>query len=124
MTSLGNKEIFAENLNYYMDRDGITQKELSEVTGVATSTVNDWAKAKKYPRIDKIELLANHFRILKSDLIEKKVTDEDKKMNDALVDIVIRLRTDKDLMLTVEKLCKLTKEELDAINRMLEAFKQ
>ena len=29
-------------------------------------------KAKKYPRIDKIEMLANYFRIQKSDLIEDK----------------------------------------------------
>ena len=28
-------------------------------------------KAKKYPRIDKIEILANYFGILKSDLIEE-----------------------------------------------------
>lgn len=51
-------------------------------------------------------------------------TEEDKKNNDILADIIIRLRTDKDLMLTVEKLCQLDKDELDAINRMLDAFKK
>ena len=35
-------------------------------------------KAKKYPRIDKIEFLANYFGILKSDLIEE---NEDKKIS-------------------------------------------
>ena len=60
----------AKNLNYYVDRSGKTQKELAEIVGVATSTFNDWMKGKKYPRIDKIEILANFFGILKSDLIE------------------------------------------------------
>ena len=36
------------------------------------STFSDWVNAKTYPRIDKIEMLANYFGINKSDLIEDK----------------------------------------------------
>ena len=72
MSSLGNKEILAKNLTYYVNRSGKMQNEISEMIGVATSTFNDWMKGKKYPRIDKIEMLANFFGILKSDLIEDK----------------------------------------------------
>lgn len=72
MTSIGNKTVLANNLTYYVNRSGKTQKELSEIVGVATSTFNDWMKGKKYPRIDKIEILANYFGIQKSDLIENK----------------------------------------------------
>ena len=75
MSNLGNKEIFAKNLAYYLDRSGRDQKEVAEVVGVAPSTFNEWMKAKKYPRIDKIEILANYFGILKSDLIEKVSED-------------------------------------------------
>ena len=72
MTSIGNKSVMAKNLTFYVERSGKTQKELSEIVGVATSTFNDWMKGKKYPRIDKIEILANYFGILKSDLIEDR----------------------------------------------------
>lgn len=75
MSSLGNKEVMARNLSYYVERSGKTQKELAEVVGVAPSTFNDWLKAKKYPRIDKIEMLADFFGILKSDLIEEKTIE-------------------------------------------------
>lgn len=71
MSNLGNKEIFAKNLAFYLERSGRDQKEVAEVVGVAPSTFNEWMKAKKYPRIDKIEILANYFGILKSDLIEE-----------------------------------------------------
>lgn len=71
MSNLGNKEIFAKNLAYYLEKSGRDQKEVAEVVGVAPSTFNEWMKAKKYPRIDKIEILANYFGILKSDLIEE-----------------------------------------------------
>lgn len=72
MSNIGNKQTIAKNLNYYIERSGKTQRELAEVVGVAPSTFNDWTKGKKYPRIDKIEILANYFGILKSDLIEEK----------------------------------------------------
>ena len=85
MSSIGNREIFAKNLAYYVKRSGEYQKDLAAIAEVAPSTFNDWLKAKKYPRIDKIELLANHFGILKSDLIEEKEkpTDYDDGLTEA-----------------------------------------
>ena len=72
MSSIGNKEIFARNLKYYLEHTGKTQKEVADYLHVNPSSVNDWIKAKKYPRIDKIEMLSIYFGILKSDLIEEK----------------------------------------------------
>ena len=72
MSGIGNKEVFGRNLKYYIERSGKSQREIADIVGVATSTLNDWAQGKKYPRIDKIELLAKYFGILKSDLIEDR----------------------------------------------------
>lgn len=66
------KEVFSKNLTHYMERFGKNQKEIAEIVGVSAPTVNDWIKMKKYPRIDKIQALADYFGILKSDLIEDK----------------------------------------------------
>ena len=83
MNNIGNKEIFAKNLVYYLSICGKEQKEVAENIGVPTSTFNEWTKGKKYPRIDKIELLANYFKIKKSDLIEdKKTPSEDMKLSE------------------------------------------
>ena len=71
MSALGNKEVFAKNLAMYLERSGRSQREMAEIVGVSSSTFNDWAKGRKYPRIDKIEFLANYFGIKKSDLIEE-----------------------------------------------------
>ena len=78
MSSIGNKEVFAKNLAKYLHRSGKSQREMADIVGVSSSTFNEWMNAKKYPRIDKIELLANYFGILKSDLIEE---DDDKKIS-------------------------------------------
>lgn len=100
------KEVFAQNLQYYMERAGKNQKELAEIVGVSGPTMHEWLKAKKYPRIDKIEILANYFNILKSDLIENK-TEERKAMqkkNDSLSSAIVRMRDDAEFLSIVEKL--------------------
>lgn len=50
----------------------IDRNKLCADLGFKYSTVSEWLKARKYPRIDRIEMLANYFGILKSDLIEDK----------------------------------------------------
>ena len=72
MSNIGNKKIFSKNLKWYLELKGITQKDLAQYLGVNPSSVNDWIKEKKYPRIDKIEMIARYFGVLKSDLIEDK----------------------------------------------------
>ena len=111
------KEVFAKNLRYYMESRGKNQKELAEIVGVSAPTMNDWLKAKKYPRIDKIEILAKYFGILKSDLIEEK-TDEHREMqkkNDVLTDIIIEMRTDDDFLSIVEAVYKMDKEKRSSL---------
>lgn len=122
MTSIGNKQIFARNLVYYIERSGKSQKDLAEIVGVAASTFNDWCKAKKYPRIDKIEILANYFGIQKSDLIEEKLTEEKEKDNEAIASIIVRMRTDKDFLAVVEKLYSMDSEKVASVNQMLKAL--
>lgn len=101
MSNIGNKEVFARNLSYYLKRCGRDQKEVAETVGVAPSTFNEWIKAKKYPRIDKIEILANYFGVLKSDLIEepkKKNSPSEPSLTEGesiLLDLFRRVPEDK-----------------------------
>ena len=117
MTNIGNREIFAKNLAYYVERSGKTQKEIAEIVGVSKSTFNDWMKAKKYPRIDKIEIMADFFKILKSDLIEEKTEEhrEMQKKNDLLAEIVLRMRTDNVFIEAVESLHRMDSDKLSGL---------
>ena len=53
------KEIFAKNLNYFMEKTGKTQADICRVLGVSSATASDWCAGKKYPRTDKIQQLAD-----------------------------------------------------------------
>ena len=121
MTNLGNKEIMAKNLMHYVVRSGKTQKEIAAIVGVAPSTFNDWLKAKKYPRIDKIEILADYFGILKSDLIEEKSQSHKdmQKNNDVMADIIVRMRMDEDFLSLVVALDRLDPDKLSSLSAFL-----
>lgn len=65
-----NKQIMAEHIKEKLNQNDMTAKEFSEKLGFKYTTVLDWIHAKTYPRIDKIEKMANFFGIDKADLIE------------------------------------------------------
>ena len=69
--SLGNKEVMASNIRRHLDKLGLNVKDFANEMNFKYSTVLDWVNAKTYPRIDKIELMANYFNVEKADLIEK-----------------------------------------------------
>ena len=71
MSNLGNKAIMAKNIQYYMDLHNKTRNEMCDALGVKYTTFTDWVKGNSYPRIDKIELMANYFKISKADLVEE-----------------------------------------------------
>ena len=61
--NLGNKQIFGNNLRYLMDQKGVTAKELSKEMNFPYTTVLSWLKGEYYPRIDKVEDLADYFEV-------------------------------------------------------------
>jgi repressor LexA len=55
------RDIFAKNLRALLTDRGKDQGYIVERLGVTSSTVSDWASAKKYPRVDKMQAIANLF---------------------------------------------------------------
>lgn len=82
MGGLGNKEIMAKNIQYYMEKYGKTRQDMCEALGVKYTTFTDWVKGNSYPRIDKIELMANYFGISKADLVEECQNNDYYYLND------------------------------------------
>ena len=74
-----NKKVMARNIRRYMEQKGVTNQQLCDDLGFKYTTFLDWIKAVTYPRIGKIEAMADYFGILKSDLIEDKGQEETKK---------------------------------------------
>lgn len=80
-----NKEIMARNIRHYMDKNEVTATDLCKALDIKQNTFSDWVNAKTYPRIDKIERMAQYFKISKAFLVEDIteldiITDDEKKM--------------------------------------------
>ena len=80
-------KIMAENIKLYLNKNGKTPANLIADLGIKRSTVYNWLNGVSYPRIDKIELLANYFGINKADLVEDKTETNKKSTSDEPVDL-------------------------------------
>lgn len=93
-SDLGNLMVMAENIQYYLDKKGINSVKLAEDLGINYTTIRNWIQGRSYPRIDKIEMMANYFGIEKSDLVERK-TDKISSNNEP-IDLSELANTDDD----------------------------
>lgn len=118
------KKIMSDNIKYYMERKGVTNQQLCEDLGFKYTTFIDWIKGVTYPRIGKVELMANYFGVLKSDLIEERTPERIKmqKKNDALTDIVVRLRTDEEYATFCEKAGRLSPDQFASVMQVVDTF--
>jgi len=69
---LGNKKVMGDNIQYYMDLNRIERREFAKAIDVPYSSLTDWINGNTYPRIDKIQRMADYFHIEKSDLVEPR----------------------------------------------------
>lgn len=70
---MNNKEVFAKNLTRCIEERGLTVTEFARDMGYPETTVFNWIYKNTYPRIDRIQQIADYFDIYKSDLTEEKV---------------------------------------------------
>lgn len=116
----GNKEVLAKNLKKYIAKSGKDRIDIAREVGLSYSTLTDWINGNKYPRINNIEKLASYFDVSKSELIED--FEEIKKDNDRLATIIVKLRTNKELVNVVEKLSSLDRSRLEQLSRFLDTI--
>ena len=101
MSNIKSKEIFSANLEKLMSSRDVDRNKLCSDLGLKYTTVRDWLKGITYPRIGKIELLADYFGVNKSDLIEDK-TQEVKEVKIPTSPLVQKI-TEKAVKLTAPR---------------------
>jgi len=70
MSDLGNKKIMARNIQRLMALNNKTRQDVCKDLGFKYTTFTSWYNGDIYPRIDKIEMMANYFGVSKSELVE------------------------------------------------------
>ena len=98
-----NKDIMARNIQYYMYQKGVSAADICKELDIKQNTFSDWVNAKTYPRIDKIQKMADYFGISKSFLVEDIVPVTHFTPDE--VDIIIEYRrADEDTRKMIRRL--------------------
>ena len=114
------KKIFAKNLNYYLQKKGVDKRTFAKEIDTPYFTVVDWAKGAKYPRMDKVERIANYFNITMSDLIEEKGNRTSPQ--DEVWEMRAELQQRPELKVLFDMSKKATKEDVEKAIQMMEIF--
>ena len=59
-----------DNIKKFREAQGLTQEELGKIAGASNQAVSLWERDEREPRMGYIQKLADHFGILKSDILE------------------------------------------------------
>ncbi|MCE5580707.1 helix-turn-helix transcriptional regulator [Staphylococcus pseudintermedius] len=107
MTKKSARKIFSENLLSLLHQKGIDQKQLAIDLNISPASVTHWIKENKYPRIGKIEEIAEYFDVPLSRLTQ----DQEKKEEHQET---IAAHFDKE---------DLTEEEMEEVRQFIEFIK-
>lgn len=123
MSNLGNKSTMAKNIKYYMELNDIDRNKLCADLNIKYTTLCDWLNAKTYPRIDKIELMANYFHIQKSDLVEERCEEQESYYLDkAAKDMAQFLFENPEYKVLFDASRKVSRDDIATVKAIMDRF--
>ena len=85
--------LISERIFLLMDKNGLSQKEFSERTGISQSTISDWTRKKTNPSADKILKICEVLHITPNELLAEGT------VHDGRTDYVFALNRDEEVVL-------------------------
>ena len=112
----------ARNLKKYMELNGKDRSEICHDLDIKYTTLADWLNGKTYPRIDKIERLANYFHISKADLVEGP-PEQDYYINDDTRELAEFLFNNPRYKVLFDASRKVKEEDIDFVRQMIDRMR-
>lgn len=127
---LGDDEIratFVKNLKRIMYNRGKRQADLVNDLHLSSSTVSEWLTGKKYPRVDKIQMLADYLGCTMADFIgEQKAQAAEVNIKRSTVLDIRLLNFNEELALRKSEFSfegyKLDTDDVDLLRAMISSF--
>lgn len=86
--------LISERIFLLMDKNGLSQKEFSEQTGISQSTISDWKRKKTNPSADKILKICEVLHVTPNELLAEETVHDDGRM-----DYVFALNKEEEVVL-------------------------
>lgn len=117
-------KIFGKNLQFYLESKQISQTELANYLEVSPTSVNNWCRGLKTPRMDKVDKICNFFHINRSDLLNEHNDEQSQGyyLDQETADFAQELKDRPELKMLFSASRKATKEDIemtiDILNRL------
>ena len=111
--------IFAFKVKYLRLQKGFSYQELSDLTGLSTSYLHDIEKGKKYPKIAKINALAQAFEVDYNDMVSTTASGKIQPIIDLLNSNFLKVFPLELFGLSLYKLFELFSNTPDKINAFI-----
>lgn len=118
--------IFSKRLRYYLEKNNMTQVELSKKLGVGTTSVYNWCNGVKSPRMDKVDAMCKLFGCRRSDLMEDETENRTTGyyLNDETAQVAQEIFENKDLRVLFDAARDAKPEDLRTTYDVLMALKR
>ena len=114
MTDCKSKQNLSLNLKYFISLTGKTNKEVATDLGLSYSTFTDWVNGIKFPRADKLDLLADYFKVSINELIGERVINTPTiSSQENWLEQLVHLQLSEDEKIQVCKYAKYLKKTRD-----------
>lgn len=111
------REIFRDNLNYYLSLNGKMQKDLADAIGAKYTTVSGWTRGISYPRADAMEKIAIFFGIPTSKLITERKQSPDNDI-EQYIELNVEKTNAEKIKVLMQDISKLSPEDFDQLHDM------
>lgn len=121
-SNLGNMQIFAENFKHYLEKSGELRKDVAKAVGSSPGTICDWLNCRTYPRMNKIEKLAEHWGITMADLVEKHDVENTYYRDKYAQIIVEEISSDPKCMDLYQAIRKLSPHNREIVHALVDSL--
>ncbi len=116
------KKMFVSNLQRYLDEGGKMKKDIAAHLNISAGTVSDWCKLRSYPRMDKIQKLAEYFGCEKSDLIEEHSVDNQYYLKKSVNELSEELMKDPQAVILYKKIKMLSESDKKIVESLVDSL--
>jgi transcriptional regulator with XRE-family HTH domain len=114
-----------ENFAHLMEQHGLTPYRVSKDTGISQSTLSDWKTGRSVPKREKLQLLADYFKVPLSVITEGAEAALPRVYADAEMQEYLQALQTRSEMRMLFKLAKnATKEDVETAVRIIEALQK
>lgn len=115
-------QLFAKNLNFFLNLNKKNQLDLAEYIGVSPASVSNWCKGLKLPRMDKVDLICRFFSIQRSDLLEDKAQEQSQGyyLNEDARDMAQFMYENPDYKVLFDATRKVKKEDIEFVKQFID----